>query len=378
MSKPKRVVIIHKEGSNMDQVLAGIDEVRRDGHNWYVHHQYQAPRDADEVAGLLAFNPDGMISVADNLPCALRNPRFPWVSVRNQQSPLAVVPDDHAAGVCAAEHLAGLGTPVLAQLTSGNDGWQRTRREGFRAGAARYGRQVVILTWAGPGDGGGQHQHFLAQVAALAKPAAIFAGNDWFAFEAMEALISAGMRIPADIALLGADDVPRCSASTVPLSSVRIPHYECGRRAALLLAEAFAGQSRAPVTITVAPQGVAERASTDAIAIRDPEVAALLRFIRVRVGEPFTVGDVVAASSLGRRSLELRFRRLLGCTMLEAIHRCRIEHAKTMLRTADRPITDIATACGFTDAPHFTLVFRKVVGLPPSAWRARERALDAG
>ncbi len=373
MSKPKRVVVVHADDISMELLLAGIDEVRRGGHDWYVRHQYQPPRNADEVAGVLAFKPDGLLSVTPRLPSALHHQNFPWVSVRNRQSTLAVVVDEHAVGACAAEHLIGLGMPVVAYLSESDDGWQRARREGFQAGMACHGRKVTVVSWRSLDDRVTTHQHFLSQIAALPKPVALFAGNDWFAFEAMEALIGAGIRIPTDVALLGADDLPRCSETTVPLSSVRVPHRECGRRAALLLAEAMAGRANTPITITLPTEGVAERASTDGIAVRDAEVASVMRFIRMRVAESFDVGDAVAACNLGRRTLEMRFRQLLGRSILDEIHRCRIEKAKTMLRTADSAIADVAAACGFSDAPHFTVVFRKVMGMTPSTWRAEQR-----
>ncbi len=378
MSKPKRVVVIHSGDISMEPVLAGIDEVRRGGHDWYVRHQYNPPRNPAEVSDMLAFEPDGLISVGGNIAAILQQQKFPWVSVRSRQSPLSVVVDEHAVGMCAAEHLVGLGTPVTACLSESDDGWQRHRREGFLAGMARHGREAVVLRWGSQDGGISKHQNFLDQIATLTKPVALFTGNDWFAFEAMEALLGAGVRIPADVALLGADDLARCAASSMPLSSVRVPHRECGRRAAVLLAEAMAGRASAPVTVTLVPDGVAERASTDAVAVRDAEVAQVLRFIRMRVAEPFDVGDVVAASSLGRRTLEMRFRRLLGRSILDEIHRCRIEQAKTMLRTAEVAVAEVAGACGFSDAPHFTVVFRKVTGMTPSAWRAQERRQSAG
>jgi LacI family transcriptional regulator len=366
MSKPKRVVIVHASDASMDLVLAGISEARRDGCDWSVRHQYQAPRNQQEIAELQAYRPDGILSVSSNLPPALLRLGIPWVSLRSRQSPLAVMADDQAVGQCAADHLIGLGMPTLAHLAHGDSGWQVSRGEGFLAGATRHGRSVVRLEWNGP-------EGFLAQLAPLPRPLALFTGNDWFALEVMEALLSLDTRIPAEVALLGADDLPACATATVPLSSVRVPHRECGRRAAHLLGEAMSGRCLSPVTIMVAPEGVAERASTDALAIRDPEVAAMLRLIRMRIGEPFTVGDIVTASSLGRRSLEIRFRRQVGHTILEEIHRCRITQAKAMLRASAAHISDIAAACGFSDASQFAVVFRKLEGMAPGAWRTRQQ-----
>jgi len=175
------------------------------------------------------------------------------------------------------------------------------------------------------------------------------------------------------VALLGADDIPRCADTTVPLSSVRVPHRECGRRAALLLDRAMGDQVRRTELVVLRPDGVSERASTDPVAVADGEVASVIRYIRLRIGEPFGVADAIAASNLSRRSLEMRFRAVLGRTILDEIHRQRVERAKLLLRTGNSSILEIANGTGFTGSAHFSIVFKRATGLSPSAFRTAER-----
>jgi AraC-like DNA-binding protein len=47
----------------------------------------------------------------------------------------------------------------------------------------------------------------------------------------------------------------------------------------------------------------------------------------------------------------------------------RIEWAKRMMHESDEPLSQIALACGLADQAHFTRLFRKFVGMPPSQWR---------
>lgn len=49
--------------------------------------------------------------------------------------------------------------------------------------------------------------------------------------------------------------------------------------------------------------------------------------------------------------------------------KARIERAKTMMLTAEMPLTGIAAETGFSDQAHFTRVFRKTVGTTPSNWK---------
>jgi LacI family transcriptional regulator len=62
-------------------------------------------------------------------------------------------------------------------------------------------------------------------------PTAVFAANDSLAFRAMGVLRMAGCRVPEDVALVGFDDIPLAEEMIPPLTTVRIPLDEIGRRA---------------------------------------------------------------------------------------------------------------------------------------------------
>jgi LacI family transcriptional regulator len=62
-------------------------------------------------------------------------------------------------------------------------------------------------------------------------PTAIFAANDNLAFRAIGVLHMAGRRVPEDIALVGFDDIPLAHEMVPPLTTMRIPLNEIGRRA---------------------------------------------------------------------------------------------------------------------------------------------------
>ncbi len=54
----------------------------------------------------------------------------------------------------------------------------------------------------------------------------------------------------------------------------------------------------------------------------------------------------------------------------------RLERARVLLTTTDRPISDVALACGLADQPHLTRLFHRQYGAPPHAWR-RAHGRDA-
>lgn len=71
------------------------------------------------------------------------------------------------------------------------------------------------------------------------RPTAVFCANDLVALGLLQELIHQGVSVPADIALVGYDDIDFAAAAAVPLTSVRQPRQLLGRTATeLLLCEA--------------------------------------------------------------------------------------------------------------------------------------------
>jgi len=62
-------------------------------------------------------------------------------------------------------------------------------------------------------------------------PTAILCSNDMTAIGALQALFRAGIRVPGDVSVVGADDIPFATLTHPPLSTVRIPHEKLGELA---------------------------------------------------------------------------------------------------------------------------------------------------
>jgi len=72
---------------------------------------------------------------------------------------------------------------------------------------------------------------------------AVIAANDTMALGALEALGEHGLRVPYDVALVGFDDVEDARFATPPLTTVRQPLYNLGRRAAEMLLDLLQGET---------------------------------------------------------------------------------------------------------------------------------------
>jgi len=62
------------------------------------------------------------------------------------------------------------------------------------------------------------------------------------------------------------------------------------------------------------------------------------------------------------------FHEIFGQSPSAYVERFRVERACAMLQT-HKSITDIAHELGFKTSQHFTAVFKKLMGSPPSKWK---------
>ncbi|HJQ12271.1 MAG TPA: LacI family DNA-binding transcriptional regulator [Gemmatimonadaceae bacterium] len=80
------------------------------------------------------------------------------------------------------------------------------------------------------------------------RPTAITCYNDLVAMGLVKAIIDLGMKVPDDMSVIGFDDIRFCETFLVPLTTVRVPKYEMGNRAAQMLIQHIES------TETVTPQ----------------------------------------------------------------------------------------------------------------------------
>lgn len=94
-----------------------------------------------------------------------------------------------------------------------------------------------------------------------ARPDAVFASNNMMTMGALQALAEEGVDIPSEIAVVGFDDISWATALRPPLTAVRQPTYEIGRRSAEMLLDRVKGDTEEPRHI-VLPAELIVRGST--------------------------------------------------------------------------------------------------------------------
>ena len=154
--------------------------------------------------------------------------RIPWVVIDPPHEPgpgvRSVGTTNWQGGVQATRHLIDLGHRRIAVIGNENV-WSGTARlAGYRAALMDAGLQtdhdLVRHDEFTVEAGRRQADHLLALPQ---PPTAIVAANDAQAFGVLQAVAGRGLRVPADVSVVGFDDVPVAAWATPALTTVRQP-----------------------------------------------------------------------------------------------------------------------------------------------------------
>ncbi len=141
--------------------------------------------------------------------------------------------DNRGGAFKAVAHLADHGHERIATFTGPPTNFEaRQRLSGYRDAVREMGiahDNELELT----GDFRRETGEALVDdlLALSPRPTALFAANDAMAIGALRGLREAGVSVPDDIAVMGFDDIPTARYVTPPLSTMRVPMRELGRRA---------------------------------------------------------------------------------------------------------------------------------------------------
>jgi LacI family transcriptional regulator len=157
----------------------------------------------------------------------------------NQSDFCSVSTDDVEGGRLAVQHLLDQGHTIIA-VVGGPENLQqvRDRRLGAELASSRFDGSTRLLTISTPHldvESGVRTAEEIVLMPSNERPTAVFAANDLLAIGLLQGFVTAGLRVPDDMAIVGYDDIAFAAAAAVPLSSVRQPRLAIGYRAAELL-----------------------------------------------------------------------------------------------------------------------------------------------
>jgi DNA-binding LacI/PurR family transcriptional regulator len=161
----------------------------------------------------------------------------------------AVRSANYEGAFAATEHLIAAGHRRIAFIDS-LQMWPAVelRLCGYAAAMKEHGLGRNLVTSSSPdwtAQGGAAAMDRLLDSPPMPRPTAVLAGNDILAVGALSTIRRRGLRIPADVAIIGFDDFEFTRYVDPTLTTVRLPAYEMGRRAAELLINHLTGKPAA-------------------------------------------------------------------------------------------------------------------------------------
>lgn len=233
------IVLPEVHGDFFSEVIRGIDlAARKAGYHILVSGSHSSREEMLEVLeamhgrvdGLVVMSPDIAVSaireqLPDRLPLVLLN------STADGHSAITI--DNYSGANAMVRHLGELGHTRVAFIKGPErnaDAAERLR--GYRQGMRQIGGGTPVeLEFAGEFS---EESGFAAATSILAldqRPTAIFAANDAMAVGALSAIAGSGLAVPADISVVGFDDIPIARYLAPPLTTVKVNIAELGRRA---------------------------------------------------------------------------------------------------------------------------------------------------
>lgn len=379
---PKILVVIDKQSDNDWAALEGIANYNKLDH-WLIRN---VELHQDLLKIIQTWEPDGIIYTARAKD--IHSVKLPKVSLFHftpQKGLCLVEIHQEKTGKMAAEFLLNKGFRNLVFITGSMLPRATRRYEGFREAIQACDLQTCFF------ENQCEHGMFPTEelqentdrmgqwLSRQPRPLAVFTVNDAHALHVLEACRQHNLKVPEDVAVLGADNNRRqCAIAHPSLSSIQLPYEQLGFEAARLLDAQLLKKTIKHHHVALDPIEIVERHSTEILGIKDDAVVKALHYIREHRSEPIRIADVAKHSGISRSLLQRRFQNTLQRTPLEEIHRQKIELAADLLRNTLFNMDEIAEKCGLSDHAQFTKLFRRKTGLTPSAYRKKRTTNHAG
>lgn len=370
--QPRVALIVPNTYTTTQEICHGILRFARQRANWVLHLQ-QGRSDETALTAREIADFDGVIISAHadrpDILDALKCTRVPTVGLDFAPDVAALVGsvdcNNDAIGRNAADWLVERGFRSFAFVGSAQRmPWSEERERAFRRRLRQIGFSCAVYDR--------KSEPLPDFLAALPPQSALLVANDFQVHEVLSACATARLSVPHDLAILSVDNYAiLCECLDPPISSIKMTTEEAGFASAQLLDEQMSSRKtrRRPAKIFYTFSHVVERRSTARMRKSDPFVERALNFIRINHAHPVSLESLANALHLSKRVLLLKFKRSTDTTPHAELIRCRLEHAKSLLRSTREPMSIIAADSGFASASVMARCFSKVLGRSPKSFR---------
>ena len=213
-----------------------------------------------------------------------------------------------------------------------------------------------------------------AWLQSLPKPVGVIATEAGAAGFLLRQCHVLGLKVPAEVQLIGMDNTLECLRYDPPLTSLKLPHARIGEVAMeTLLRHMRREQPPPPELVPVAGCTVVPRGTTDLVRVGAPAVGTALRLMGTLPKRGMSTAEMAQRSGVARATLYRHFVAATGQAPARHLRQKRLEEACRMLRDSDATVTAIAKDCGFSSVFAFAKCFRREIGQNPTAYRSEAR-----
>lgn len=103
-----------------------------------------------------------------------------------------------------------------------------------------------------------------------------------------------------------------------------------------------------------------------------PKLTEAVSLMEANIEEPISLEELSSLVGISRRQLERLFQKYLNCVPTRYYMELRLKQARLLLLQTGKPVIDIALACGFISATHFSKCYRDFYGMAPSEVRRKK------
>lgn len=361
------------------QRLAGVTEYAQQ-HGWNLQsvEPLQSPKQAKELIRI--WNPDGFIvckgATLNQLPAKC----FGNAPVLFSHNPIldkgakenCIFNDSSATVEMAVKELLSLNLNGYAFVGWNKPtGWSIQRKLVFNSLMTMHGKQAHVFEPSERKCSPNTLSSKLAEwLSKLPRPLGVLGANDQIAHQIIRACHLIHLEVPEDVAVIGIDnDEELCESARPSISSIDVGFAASGQIAAEVLDRLMSSPGIAPLHVKFPPLCLVRRKSTRRFKRIDKDVSKAVEHIRREACNGISSRDITDDFDCSRRMAEIRFRNIIGHSILQEIRQVRLETAKRLLRNPGLGMNFIANNCGYSSPSAFSIFFHAETGQSPSSWR---------
>ncbi len=109
------------------------------------------------------------------------------------------------------------------------------------------------------------------------------------------------------------------------------------------------------------------------LGVQNSKVLSIIEVMEANLSEPLSLVEIADEADLSRRQIERLFRQEMGRSPARYYLEIRLDRARHLLLQSSMPVVDVAVACGFVSASHFSKCYRELYGRSPQQERAERK-----